>query len=69
MMNWLLEDEKGIDIRMYMLTFLAYVGRICKFESVGVARVQGTENVIVGNRLLDALTGHMSVYNIRMNVN
>jgi hypothetical protein len=26
MMKWLLEDENGIDIRMYMLKFLVYVG-------------------------------------------
>jgi len=60
-MKWLLEDENGIDIRKYMLTFLAYVGSICKFECVGVKRVQGTENVIRGNIFLDALSGHMSV--------
>jgi hypothetical protein len=40
MMKWLLEDENGIDIRMYMLKFLVYVGWTCKFESVGVKRVQ-----------------------------
>lgn len=61
MMKWLLEDENGVDIRMYMLTFLAYVGCLCKFESVGVKRVHGTENVTGGNNFLDALSGHMSV--------
>jgi hypothetical protein len=45
----------------YMFTFLPYVGCICKFESVGMKRVQVTENVIRGDIFLDALSGHMSV--------
>jgi hypothetical protein len=69
MMKWQLEDESGIVIRMYMLTFLAYVGCVWRFESVGVKSVQGTENVTGENNFLDALSGHMSVYNIHMNVN
>jgi len=52
---------------MYMLTFLAYVE--CKFESVGVKRVQGTDNVIGRKYFLGALSGHISVYNICINVN
>jgi hypothetical protein len=48
-MKWLLEGENGIDIRMYMLKFLAYVGCICKFESVRLKRVQGTQKVLGGN--------------------
>jgi hypothetical protein len=67
MVKWLLEDKNRNDIRTYMLTFLAYVE--CKFQSVGVKRVQGTENVIGRKYFLGALSGHMSVYNIRINVN
>jgi hypothetical protein len=34
---------------MYMFTFLAYVGCMCMFESVGLKSVHGTGNVIGGN--------------------